>query len=132
MPKLLTPYRSTRFSGEDDLVKEHYNYCQSSARMIAERGIGLLKGRISPLLNGLKTYNENYAVYFINGAIVFHEMMLQMEDNNHEIRGPIRQENRSHTVLSDSIELGGEERRNEVANELYSQRLNRNVLFFVY
>lgn len=79
LPKLMVPYRNSEIDSEVDGKKATYNYCHSSARMIAERGIGLLKGRISSLQCALKTSDTVYAIYFITAAIVLHEFLLKLE-----------------------------------------------------
>lgn len=73
LPKLMIPYRIFELTGEDLEKKDHYNFCQSSARLAAERGNGYLKRRMRPLHVGLKTSNSTYVIHLITGSNVQHE-----------------------------------------------------------
>lgn len=126
----MTPFRI----GARQILMEnenHYNYCQSSARMVAERGIGLLKGRISLLLDGLRTNDPVEAVKTLNSYIIYHEVLLQLVDENHELRllPVISQHSGEDKWIGEEPAAEGTTRRSRLVRELWRDKHTAGVVF---
>lgn len=134
LPKLITPYRVGEMSGGDLSKKKDFNFCHSSARMVAERGNGLLKGRMRPLHVGLRTSDSNYAVYFITSSIVLHEWLLQIEGDtpieNLQVRD--NDEATERWQYTDDESNRAKVIRKRITDEIYNQIHTADIFSFVY
>lgn len=77
--RILTPYRKSSLMNDEGGIKLFYNSIQSSARMVAERGIGLLKQRCKPLMKGLYLSKATKCAKFIAASAIVHQMFLNIE-----------------------------------------------------
>lgn len=77
--KVLTPYGKISLMNDTGGIKLFYNGIQSSARMVAERGIGLLKQRCKPLMKGLNLSKATESAKFIAASAILHQIFLNIE-----------------------------------------------------
>jgi len=89
----MVPYRD---NGHLTEAETNFNKKLSSARMIVERSIGLLKGRWRSLLDKLPMTRTDLIPRYIIGCCVLHNLYLL---NNDEIDIPILIENHNMFVI---------------------------------
>lgn len=114
---VLIPYSSKEL-GNDPLGKKLlYNKLQSSARMTAECGLGLLKNRMKPLLLGLQFSEADKCVRYINASVVLHQLLLNIEDSF-----IIEDVYNEYNCISESLvdENDGNTVKNIIAEHLYN------------
>lgn len=74
---VIVPFRD---NGHLTVQQTYFNEKQSSARMIVERSIGLLKGRWRLFLDKVPMRRTDIIPYFIMAACVLHNICLKCED----------------------------------------------------
>jgi len=79
-PWLLTPFRQPHGAQLNER-QEVFNYRQSSARIIVEQHLGILKGRWRVLHEGIRTRRIQWAVTIVGVCIVLHNWLLSKEKN---------------------------------------------------
>lgn len=76
-PCVMVPYKNNRHLDNAEL---HYNTVQSSARMIVERSIGLLKGRFRSHLDKLPVKRTDLILYYIVACCILHNICILQND----------------------------------------------------
>ncbi|XP_018318359.1 putative nuclease HARBI1 [Mycetomoellerius zeteki] len=94
---LLTPFRD---NGHLTVSQNNYNYRHSVARVIIERGIGLLKGRMRSLLHCLPMSKVDLMAEYVIACCVIHNICILRNDEIEVITIPTPQEyDRGHAIL---------------------------------
>ncbi|XP_034935350.1 protein ANTAGONIST OF LIKE HETEROCHROMATIN PROTEIN 1-like [Chelonus insularis] len=76
-PCVMVPYKNNRHLTNAEL---HYNRVQSSARIIVEQSIGLLKGRFRSLLDKLPIRRTDLIPYYIVACCILHNICILQDD----------------------------------------------------
>lgn len=76
-PCVMVPYKNNRHL---DHAKRRYNKAQSSARMMVERSMGLLKGRFRSLFDKLHIKRTDLIPYYIIACCILHNICLRQDD----------------------------------------------------
>ncbi|XP_018404575.1 PREDICTED: putative nuclease HARBI1 [Cyphomyrmex costatus] len=74
---LLVPYKD---NGHLSAAQKHYNFCQSSARVVVERCFALLKGRLRSLLHCLPMTRIDLMAEYIVACCVIHNICILNRD----------------------------------------------------
>jgi len=95
--------------------QKKFNYCLSSARMIVERSLGLLKGRFRSLLDTLPMQRTDLIPKYIIACCILHNICL-LHNDNIDIPVIVNEPNieQEAQVLDDNIHGEGVEKRNAI------------------